>query len=164
MVLLVWAASSRGIFWTQWAEPLKMAVLAMVVVLVLTGGRTFKNPLLKLGGGLLSLYGLVSFLSDTLSYSRLLALGLATGIIALVVNMIGAMIATAIPVVGWVVAGVVLLGGHVFNLGINALGAFIHSGRLQFVEFFPKFLEGGGRPYRPLGRVSKYVDNPKEFI
>jgi len=164
VALLMWAGSSRGLVRPNLEQPLLIGVYVLVGIIVLTGGRGFKNPLLKLGGGILSLYGLVSFLSDTLSYSRLLALGLATGIIALVVNMIGGMIMEAIPGVGWLVAAVVLLGGHIFNLAINALGAFIHSGRLQFVEFFPKFLEGGGGAYRPFGRVSKYVDNPKEFV
>jgi len=164
VMLLLWAGSSRGILLTDYTKPLLIGLLTVVAVVVLTGGRSYKNPLLKLGVGILSLYGLVSFLSDTLSYSRLLALGLATGIIGLVVNMIGGMIGQAVPGVGWLIAAVVLLGGHVFNLGINALGAFIHSGRLQFVEFFPKFLEGGGRAYRPLGRVGKYVDNPEEFV
>lgn len=164
VVLLLWVGSSRGLLPAESTRPLLMGLYGIIAIVVLTGGRSHKNLLLKLGAGVLSLYGLVSFLSDTLSYSRLLALGLATGIIALVVNMLGVMIGTAIPGVGWILASVVLLGGHTFNLGINALGAFIHSGRLQFVEFFPKFLEGGGVPYRPFGRVSKYVDNPKEFI
>jgi V/A-type H+/Na+-transporting ATPase subunit I len=164
IVLLLWAGSSQGIILEEFTQPLKIGLLSIVAIVALTGGRSHKNPLLKIGAGVLSLYGLVSFLSDTLSYSRLLALGLATGIIALVVNMIAVMIGTSIPGVGWVIAVFVLLGGHIFNLGINALGAFIHSGRLQYVEFFPKFLEGGGLPYRPFGRVSKYVDNPKEFV
>ncbi|MDA1169345.1 MAG: V-type ATP synthase subunit I, partial [bacterium] len=112
----------------------------------------------------LSLNGLITFVSDMLSYSRLLALGLATGIIGLVVNLIASMVQDSIPVLGVVLAGAVLLVGHVFNLGINALGAFIHSGRLQFVEFFPKFMEGGGVAFRPFGRIGKYVDNPKDFI
>jgi len=51
-----------------------------------------------------------------------------------------------------------VIGGHIFNLGINALGAFIHSGRLQFVEFFPKFLEGGGRRMQPLKADVKYIE------
>ena len=161
--LLTWAGSARGILLASFSGPLLNLVLINAGILVLTQGRSYKNPLLRVGVGVLSLYGLVSFLSDTLSYSRLLALGLATGIIALVVNMIGGMVAGSIPVVGYLLAAVVLLVGHVFNLAINTLGAFIHSGRLQFVEFFPKFLEGGGETYRPLGRVSHYVDNPNEF-
>ena len=164
VMLLSWVASVKGLLPVEFAQLLLVGLFVVMAVVVLTSGRSHKNPLLRLGAGVLSLYGLVSFLSDTLSYSRLLALGLATGIIALVVNMLGVMVGTAIPGIGWILAAVVLLGGHTFNLGINALGAFIHSGRLQYVEFFPKFLEGGGMPYRPFGRVSKYVDNPKEFV
>ena len=162
-VILAWVASLNGILPLTWHTSLKWAVIAAVVLVVATQGRSYKNPLLKLGGGALSLFGLMSFVSDTLSYSRLLALGLATGIIGFVVNLLAGMAIAQIPVVGFAMAIVILVVGHVFNLGINALGAFIHSGRLQFVEFFPKFLEGGGLPFRPLGRVSKYVDNPREF-
>ena len=163
MLILLWAGSSRGLLPESLTQPFLWAVWANAGVLILTQGRSFKNPVLKIAGGVLSLYGLVSFLSDTLSYSRLLALGLATGIIGLVVNLIGSMVVEMVPVVGWLLAGIVLLFGHIFNLGINALGAFIHSGRLQFVEFFPKFMEGGGQAYKPFGRVSRYVDNPNEF-
>lgn len=162
--VLLWQASVRGFWLPSIAGTLSGVVVINAAVLVLTQGRSYKNPLLKLGAGLLSLYGLVGFLSDVLSYSRLLALGLATGIIALVVNLLGSMIAESVPYLGWLLAAAVLVVGHVFNLGINALGAFIHSGRLQFVEFFPKFIEGGGAPFRPLGRVSRYVDNPQEFV
>jgi len=58
---------------------------------------------------------------------------------------------------GWVVAIVILVGGHIFNLAINVLGAYIHSGRLQFVEYFPKFMEGGGRRFKPFVKESKYL-------
>lgn len=161
--LLLWAGSSQGYLWPELAAIFKWLLLANTAVLILSQGRRHRNPLLKIGAGIMSLYGLVGFVSDTLSYSRLLALGLATGIIALVVNLMGNMVYEAVPGVGFLFAAIVLLIGHAFNLGINTLGAFIHSGRLQFVEFFPKFMEGGGEPYRPLGRVSKYVDNPKDF-
>jgi V/A-type H+-transporting ATPase subunit I len=163
VLILLWVGSSKGLLSESLTKPFLWALWINTGVLILTQGRSYKNPVLKIAGGVLSLYGLISFLSDTLSYSRLLALGLATGIIALVVNLIGSMVMEMVPVVGWLLAGIVLLFGHIFNLGINALGAFIHSGRLQFVEFFPKFMEGGGRPYKPFGRVSKYVDNPNEF-
>jgi len=62
------------------------------------------------------------------------------------------------PYLGWVIAGFILIGGHLFNIIINALGAFIHSSRLQFVEFFPKFMgEGGGVPFVPFKKSSKYI-------
>lgn len=161
--LMVWVATLAGVFPASLTKPTLWTVWIAVAVVVATQGRSYKNPLLKVGGGVLSLFGLMSFVSDTLSYSRLLALGLATGIIGFVVNLLAGMAIAQIPFVGFVVAIGILVIGHTFNLGINALGAFIHSGRLQFVEFFPKFLEGGGLPYKPLGRVSRYVDNPKEF-
>ncbi len=161
--ILAWAGAKLGYLPMSWEKIMLIWVEINAAVLVLTQGRKQKNIIIKLGSGLLSLYGLIGFLSDILSYSRLLALGLATGIIGLVVNLIGGMVIDMVPGVGFLIAAVVLLVGHVFNLGINSLGAFIHSGRLQFVEFFPKFMDGGGTAYKPLGRVSKYVDNPREF-
>ena len=164
LFVLTWAGVRQGLL----SEGLRLPALVLLslnaLLLVATQGRQHTNILLRIGAGVLSLYGLMGFLSDTLSYSRLLALGLATSIIGLVVNLIAGMVAGAVPVVGVVLAVVILVAGHTFNLTINALGAFIHAGRLQFVEFFPKFLEGGGTPYRPFGRVGKYVDNPKEFV
>jgi len=118
------------------------------------GTKIFLKPLV---GGVKVLQGLINSMSDILSYSRLMALGLATAVIALIVNQIAVLFSGMIPYVGWVVGGLILIGGHLFNLGINALSGFIHSGRLQFVEFFPKFLEGGGRRMQPTRSELKYV-------
>jgi V/A-type H+-transporting ATPase subunit I len=63
-----------------------------------------------------------------------------------------------IPVVGWLVAALVFVGGHLYNLAISFLGGFVHSMRLQFVEFFSKFFVSGGRPFKPLELESKYVE------
>ncbi len=131
-------------------------VIGAAVLLILTQGRTQKNIVGKFFTGLLSLYGLVNYMSDVLSYSRLLALGLATSIIGLAVNVI-VNLCVGIPYVGWLLAAVIFIAGHAFNLLINALGSFIHSGRLQFVEFFGKFLEGGGKEFRPFSKKTKYV-------
>jgi len=128
--------------------------------IVITQGRKKSNIVAKAMFGLLSLYGLVGYMSDVLSYSRLLALGLATAIIGMAVNTI-AVLAGGIPYIGILIMIIILVGGHVFNLGINALGSFIHSGRLQFVEFFGKFLEGGGVPFTPLARESRFVNLKK---
>lgn len=145
-----------GVLPASLATPFKYLLYVAVAGIVLTQGREKKNPILKFLSGVLGLYNLVGYLSDVLSYSRLLALGLATAIIGLAVNTIAGMV-NGVPYVGIVLAIIVLIGGHTFNLGINALGAFIHSGRLQFVEFFTKFLEGGGRAFNPLRRESKFV-------
>lgn len=138
-------------------------LISGVVLIVLTQGRQKKNILMKLVSGIGSLYGLVGYMSDILSYSRLLALGLATAVIAMVINLIAIMFKDMVPVVGWVIMILILIGGHLFNIVINVLGAYIHSGRLQFVEFFPKFFKGGGRIFKPFRRESKYVNlNIKE--
>jgi V/A-type H+-transporting ATPase subunit I len=88
-------------------------------------------------------------------------LGLATGIIAMVVNLIAGLVWN-VAYVGWLLGIVILVGGHLFNLAINVLGAYIHSGRLQFVEFFPKFMEGGGRKFKPIKQESTYIKIKKE--
>ena len=113
----------------------------------------------KVGKSLGSLYGIIGYVGDILSYSRILALGLATGIIAMVINMIALIFMDMIPIPGvdLIIAGIILVVGHIGNLLINALGAFIHSARLQFVEFFSRFMEGGGRYFQPLGKNGRYI-------
>ena len=136
-----------------------MAIIGAVGIL-LTGGRKKKGIFGKLTGGLGSLYGITSYLSDVLSYSRLLALGLATGVVAQVFNTLGSLAGGGIA--GSVLLIVVFAFGTVFNIAINALGAFVHSCRLQYVEFFGKFYTGGGRPFAPFERKTKYIKILKE--
>lgn len=133
-------------------------VLALVgaVGIVFFSSRS-KNPLARFFTGLYALYGISGYLADTLSYSRILALGLSTGVIAMVVNNLF-QIAWKIPYVGWLAAILVFVGGHLFNLGIGFLGAFVHSMRLQFVEFFTRFYQAGGKPFKPFKLESKYVE------
>ena len=126
------------------------------VLLILTQGRAKKNIIGKITGGLSSIYNVVSFLSDVLSYSRLLALGLATSIIASIVNQLGVMF--DMPIVLKVIAAtLILLIGHLINFGINVLGAYVHSCRLQYLEFFGKFFTGGGEAFNPLKINTKYT-------
>lgn len=132
-------------------------VIGFAAILVLTQGYQKKNIFLKFTSGLLSLYKVVGMLSDILSYSRLLALGLTTSIIGLVINVIALLFRDMVPYVGVLVMIPILIGGHLFNMGINILGGFIHSARLQFVEFFPKFMEGGGRMFKPLKREYRFT-------
>ncbi|MCK4931387.1 MAG: V-type ATP synthase subunit I [Candidatus Aminicenantes bacterium] len=120
-------------------------------------GAPSRNPIARFFGGLYSLYDISRYLADILSYSRLLALGLATSVIAMVVNTL-CKTALDIPKVGWLVAALIFVGGHLYNLAISFLGGFVHSMRLQFVEFFSKFFISGGRPFKPLELESKYVE------
>lgn len=136
-----------------------MAIVGAVGIL-LTGGRHKKGIFGKLTGGFGSLYGITSYLSDVLSYSRLLALGLATGVVAQVFNTLGSLAGGGVA--GSILLIVVFVFGTIFNLAINALGAFVHSSRLQYVEFFGKFYTGSGRPFAPFERKTKYIKISKE--
>lgn len=135
-----------------------------LITAILSGGiriwyykRDEINVVKRVLSGILSLYDFVGIFSDVLSYSRLLALGLATGVIASVVDMLSRMVAN-VPVIGFIIGIVIFCFGHIFNLVINTLGSFIHSGRLQFVEFFSKFFEAGGKKYKPFKFESKYFE------
>jgi V/A-type H+-transporting ATPase subunit I len=132
----------------------KYFALAGVILIVLTAGRASKGIVGKLGSGLYALYNTVSgYLSDILSYSRLLALGLVTGIIGSVVNMMGTLPENKI--VKTVLFIIVFIIGHAINFGINIIGAYVHTNRLQYVEFFSRFYEGGGSAFNPLKVNSK---------
>jgi V/A-type H+-transporting ATPase subunit I len=135
-------------------------VAACLVIVVLTGGRNNKG-LGKITGGLGALYnGFTGNLSDVLSYSRLMALAMSTGVVAQVMNTLGNMGGTSL--FGWIFFVLVFVVGQVFNFAISILGAFVHSCRLQFVELFGRCYEGGGRDFRPLQYRTKYVEISKE--
>lgn len=138
----------------------KILAIGGAVGLLLMSGRANKNPVLRIALGAYDLYNITGWLSDVLSYSRLLALGLATGVIASVVNQMGSMLGNS--VLGTIVFIIVFIFGHIFNLAINLLGAYVHTNRLQYVEFFGKFYEGGGRAFAPFRADTKYVDIKEE--
>lgn len=123
--------------------------------LILTQGRHEKNIFMKLIKGVMSLYDITSYLSDVLSYARILALGLAGGVIANVMNIMGTM--PGLNIIGVVVFVAIFAIGHAFNLAISGLGAYVHTSRLQYVEFFGKFYEAGGRPFKPFKANTKYT-------
>ncbi|MFI4912125.1 MAG: V-type ATP synthase subunit I [Sedimentisphaeraceae bacterium JB056] len=110
----------------------------------------------RIGMGSYNLFSAIFYLGDLLSYLRLMALGMATGGVAMAVNIIAGIIGDT-PYVGPILAIIFLVCGHIFNVLQSLLGAFVHSMRLQFVEFFPKFLEGGGKPFEPFAEEYKYV-------
>lgn len=141
-------------FLTEYALLILYVSLGLIVV---TQGRREKNILMALAKGTMSLYDIMGYFSDVLSYARLLALGLATSALAFAVNLIAGIVNDLVPYVGIVFAVLILIVGHLFNLAVNALGAFIHSARLQFVEFFGKFITGGGRAFVPFARRERYV-------
>ena len=133
------------------------AAVVMVLVgaagLLLTQGRHKKGILKKLMGGLGSLYDVTGYLSDILSYCRIFGMSLATGVISMVFKTIAGMLMGNF--VGAIFGAAVFIAGNVFNLGINALGSFVHSARLQYIESFNKFFEAGGRAFSPLSYKAK---------
>lgn len=143
---------------------LQMIGIVMSIVgaagLVLTQGRAKPTIFGKITSGVMSLYDVTGYFSDVLSYSRILALGLATGVIASVVNTIGTL--TGSGIVGAILFIVIFVGGHALNMAINALGAYVHSARLQYVEFFGKYYESGGIKFDPLTAKTKYVNVTEE--
>jgi V/A-type H+-transporting ATPase subunit I len=138
----------------------KVLTFAGMIVIVLMSGRANKNWGLRIALGAYDIYGVTSWLSDVLSYSRLLALGLATGVIAQVINTMGSMFGGG-PI-GAILFAVSFLVGTVLNFAINVLGAYVHTNRLQYVEFFGKFYDGGGEPFVPFEVKSKYIDVKEE--
>ena len=137
-----------------------MALVGAVLIL-LFAGRESKHPVKRFLKGVYGLYGATGYLSDILSYSRLLALGLATGVIAQVFNQIGSMMGSG--VIGVILFTLIFVIGHGLNIGINALGAYVHTNRLQFVEFFGKFYTGGGREFKPFKINTKHYTVKEEI-
>ncbi|WP_346935256.1 V-type ATP synthase subunit I [Clostridium sp.] len=132
----------------------KYGTIAGMIGIVLTNGRQESSIGAKLGQGFYALYGITSYVGDLVSYTRLAALGLATGFIAYAFNIMVSMVSTSWATVIFGVA--IFVVGHIFNLFINALGAYVHTCRLQYLEYFGKFYEGGGTAFEPLKYNSKY--------
>lgn len=144
------------------ATPICLGITgAALIGIVFTGGRESKRWPIRLLKGVYAVYNTLSgWLSDMLSYARLMALGLASGIIASVMNQLGSMAGGS--VVGVILFVVVFLLGQGMNFGINVLGTYVHSNRLEYIEFFGKFYEGGGRKFEPYGIHTKHykiIDN-----
>ena len=134
--------------------------IAGFVILICTAGRHKKGVVKKMIGGLASIYDVTGYVSDILSYSRIFGMGLATTVIAMVFNTIAGLFMG--PWWGYIIGIIVMTIGHVFNIGINALGSFVHTARLQYIEFFSKFYEGGGHAFMPLSVRTKNhrLENP----
>jgi V/A-type H+-transporting ATPase subunit I len=145
----------------SWVGPAAQGcVIAGAVIILLMSGRKNKNFIIRIALGAYDIYGVTSWLSDVLSYSRLLALGLATGVIASVINMMGSMFGSGPLKV--ILFAVIFVLGHTLNIAINALGAYVHTNRLQYVEFFGKFYDAGGKPFVPFRSSTKYIHVKEE--
>lgn len=112
------------------------------------------NKALGLGLGAYNLYGISGYVGDIVSYTRLMALGVASANIAMAFNMI---IGFLPPIARFSVGILILIALHTLNIALTFLSAYVHTSRLQYVEFFGKFYEGGGKPLTPLKALEKHV-------
>ena len=134
----------------------KVVAAVGALILILTQGRTRPSFAGKVFSGVFSLYNVTGYLGDVLSYSRLLALGLGSAAVGMVINLL-AVLVSGVPYVGLLLGVLVFVFGHLFSMAINLLGAFVHSLRLQYVEFFGKFYDTSGEDFVPLRRATQYV-------
>jgi len=136
----------------------RFSYLEVIPVMLIIGFSWRSNAIWKqLLKGFYSFYnGFFEFVGDTLSYSRIMALGMVTAGIAMAVNIMVNLV-KGFPVIGIILAVLIFIGGHLFSIAINTLGAFVHTLRLQYVEFFTKFYEGGGEKFIPFGYTEKYT-------
>ena len=137
-----------GLDWARWPVIIGFAVLILL-------SSPDRNPIKRIFGGLSSLTDLGNWLGDVLSYARVLALALATSVIAMVVNILGMMPGyKGLSIVPFII---IMVFGHLLNLALSGLSAYVHTLRLQYVEFFGKFYEGGGRLFAPLNYETRYT-------
>jgi V/A-type H+-transporting ATPase subunit I len=156
-----------GVFFLHKIAGIAMVVLG-VLMIICTAGRSAKGPVMKFFKGLLGLYDAINYAADLLSYSRILALGLASAVIAQVINMVGSVFGDIIGgmfdhavvniLLRCVILLVVSLIGHAVNMALNVLGSFVHTSRLQYLEFFGKFFEEGGEAFVPVADSDRYTD------
>jgi V/A-type H+-transporting ATPase subunit I len=152
-----------GITALIWVGIILFVVCALMMIAM--GGRESESIPGRIVNGLFLLYStLTGLVGDILSYVRLFALGLATVLVAAVVNLIAEQV-LGIPFLGYLLVMVILIAGHSFNLGMSFLGAFVHPLRLQYVEFFSKFYDNGSKPYDPFRVFSKkLIFKDREYL
>lgn len=129
---------------------------AILTIIFYFSAPSGQRLLAKFAWGGYALYSATSYIGVVLSYIRLMALGMCTGGVAMAINVIAWML-MPMPLIGPVLALIVLVIGHGYNIVVNVLGAFVHSLRLQYVEFFPRFYTGGGEPFQPFREINEFV-------
>ncbi|MBO0450907.1 V-type ATP synthase subunit I [Candidatus Enterococcus murrayae] len=129
------------------------------LLIIITPMLQSKSKIKGLAKGAYNLYGITSYIGDLVSYTRLMALGISGGSIAAAFNML---VGYMPPIARFSVGILLMLALHGLNIFLSLLSAYVHGARLQYVEFFGKFYEGGGRAFRPLKSEEKYVNIEQE--
>ena len=130
-----------------------LGALAIALIFAGLGTKGFLGKVMKSFG---SAYGIINYFSDIMSYIRVFGLMLSSALMGTVINQLGEMVWSG-GGVGYVLAIVLLIFAHIFNLVMGILGVYIHNGRLQYVEFFGKFYTGDGHLFTPFGSDTKYT-------
>ena len=131
-----------------------LAIIQVVLIFCFTERKSGMGG--RIGGGVFALFSTVFYFGDVLSYVRLMALGMVTAGLGMAVNILVKLMMD-IPYVGFILGAGLFVGGHIFNMAMSTLSSFVHSLRLQFVEFFPKFLVGGGKNFEPLQKKYQHI-------
>ena len=145
---------NEGLF-TAGAILASLSAIAIIVIPMIQSKAKLKG----LAKGLYGLYGVTGYVGDLVSYTRLMALGIAGGSIASAFNML---VEFMPPVARFSVGILLLIVLHALNIFLSLLGAYVHGARLQYVESFGKFYTGGGRAFNPLKTKEKYVNVEKK--
>lgn len=163
-----WMLGGTGIVEMPW-RPFRIGCVVCVVLLAATQGRESPSIGGKIGNGLYSVYGLTSYVGDIVSYTRIVALALSGAYIGYAFNMMTELVIGTFGAGNIVVSLLrVLFGvcvavfGQALNVGLALLGAYVHSCRLQYVEFFGKFYDGGGVVFRPFRLKNEYSHIKKQ--
>lgn len=134
-------------------------VVIGVALILLFGGAHKKGIIGKFAFGLLGLYDVTSYLGDLLSYSRIMALVMSSAAVATVMNTLASMVGGG--GISFIFSALIFVVGHVFNLVLGLLSAYVHDSRLQYIEFFGKFYEGGGVDFKPLSIETNHINEIK---
>jgi len=126
------------------------------LLIILLAGRDKKGAFGKVTSGLGGIYGTLDYVSDLLSYSRILALALSSSVIAFTMNTLAGLVQGSF--IGVIFSIIIYIVGHLFNFAMGLLSAYVHDSRLQYIEFFGKFYEGGGYEFKPLSFETKYIN------
>jgi len=145
-----------GLTQAQMGKILLYLLYAMMIGIALTAGRSSPSIGGKIGNGLYTVYGLTSYVGDFISYTRIAALMLSGAYISFSFNNMASLVWNA-GILGKVFGVIISAAGNVLNFGLSALGAYVHTCRLHYVEYFGKFYDGGGMKYEPFKMQNKSI-------
>jgi V/A-type H+-transporting ATPase subunit I len=158
LLILFFIALRKGILPGGSIKITAVLLAACFIYLMALKARDQQGLLMKLFWAVYGGYNVIAgnLLGDVLSYSRLFGLGLTSAVLGFVVNEIVFM-STGIPFIGYLLALLIFIAGHSANLVLSLFGSYVHTSRLQYLEFFTKFFESGGRPFSPLRETRHYT-------